>query len=142
MPEAALYQAALCQTPRTGLGVRIKAGASLAATGSKHVTVVVAARTWKDGDPVLASGVGTSRRARNLHREFKSHLKRAGLPETTRLHDLRHTFATLLLRHGVDPKFVQELLEHRDTALTLNVCAHALPDMGDAAAGAMEDVLG
>lgn len=52
------------------------------------------------------------------------------------------TCATMLLRQSVNPKFVQELLGHRDIALTLNVYSHVLPDMGDAAAGAMDDVLG
>jgi integrase len=41
---------------------------------------------------------------------------------------------------GVDPKFVQELLGHADISLTLNVYSHVF-DMGDAAAGAMDDAL-
>ena len=57
-------------------------------------------------------------------------------------HDLRHTCATLLLKQGVNPKFVQELLGHADISLTLNVYSHVLPDMGDAAADAMEAALG
>jgi integrase len=65
----------------------------------------------------------------------------AGLPEI-RFHDLRHTCATLLLRQGVNPKFVQELLGHADISLTLNVYSHVLPDMGDAAAGAMDAAIG
>ena len=44
--------------------------------------------------------------------------------------------------YGVNPKFVQELLGHADISLTLNVYSHVLPDMGDAAAGAMDDALG
>ncbi len=55
---------------------------------------------------------------------------------------MRHTCATLLLRQGVNPKFVQELLGHADISLTLNVYSHVLPDMGDAAAGAMDAALG
>jgi integrase len=77
----------------------------------------------------------------NLNRAFKDLLNRAGLPEI-RFHDLRHTCATLLLRQGVNPKFVQELLGHADVSLTLNVYSHVLPDMGDAAAGAMDAALG
>jgi integrase len=52
------------------------------------------------------------------------------------------TCATLLLRQGLYPTFVQELLGHRDVSLTLNVYSHVLPDMGDAAAGAMDAALG
>jgi hypothetical protein len=72
---------------------------------------------------------------------FQGLLKRAGLPEI-RFHDLRHTCATLLLRQGLNPKYVQELLGHADISLTLNVYSHILPDMGDAAAGAMDAALG
>ena len=56
--------------------------------------------------------------------------------------NVRHTCATLLLRQGVNPKYVQELLGHADISLTLNVYSHVLPDMGDAAAGAMDAALG
>jgi integrase len=77
----------------------------------------------------------------NLNRAFKATLQRAGLP-AVRFHDLRHTCATLLLRQGVNPKYVQELLGHADISLTLNIYSHVLPDMGDAAAGAMDAALG
>jgi len=46
------------------------------------------------------------------------------------------------LKQSVNPKFVQELLGHADITLTLNVYSHVLPDIGDAAAGAMDDALG
>ena len=97
---------------------------------------------WQDHGLVFPSTVGTPLLGGNLNRAFKVMLKRAGLPETTRFHDLRHTCATLLLRQGVNPKFVQELLGHADISLTLNVYSHVLPDMGDAAAGAMDAALG
>ncbi len=48
----------------------------------------------------------------------------------------------MLLKQGVHVKFVQELLGHADIALTLNTYSHVLPDMGDAAADAMDDALG
>jgi integrase len=73
---------------------------------------------------------------------LKALLMQAGLPRSFCFHDLRHTWATLLLRQGVNPKFVQELLGHADISLTLNIYSHVLPDMGDAAAGAMDAALG
>jgi integrase len=79
---------------------------------------------------------------RSVNRAFKGTLQRAWYPKSTRFHDLRHTCATLLLKQGVNPKFVQELLGHADLSLTLNVYGHVLPDMGDAAAGAMDAALG
>jgi integrase len=38
---------------------------------------------------------------------------------------------TLLLLKGVNPKFVQKLLGHRDIKLTLGTYSHYLPSMGD-----------
>ena len=59
--------------------------------------------------------------ARNLTaRSFKPILERAGLPRSVRLHDLRHTCATILLKAGKHPKFVQELLGHATISQTLD----------------------
>ena len=96
---------------------------------------------WQDQGLVFSSQVGTPISARTLQRHFKSLLERAGLSKSFRFHDLRHICATLLLGQGVNPKFVQELLGHADISLTLNVYSHVLPDMGDAAPGAMDDAL-
>ena len=87
---------------------------------------------WSDHGLVFPSTIGTPTSGGNLNRSFKALLERAGLP-AVRFHDLRHTSATLLLRQGVNPKYVQELLGHADTCLTLNVYSHLPPDMADAA---------
>jgi integrase len=97
---------------------------------------------WQENGLLFPSSVGTPLLGGNLNRAFKALLKRASLPQSFRFHDLRHTCATLLLKQGVNPKFVQELLGHADISLTLNVYSHVLPDMGDIAAGAMDDALG
>jgi integrase len=97
---------------------------------------------WEDHGLVFSSEVGTPMSGRNLYRAFKIRVKRASLLQTLRFHDLRHTCATLLLRQGVNPKFVQELLGHADISLTLNTYSHVLPDMGDAAASGMDAALG
>ena len=65
-------------------------------------------------------------------------LKRAGLPQSTRFHDLRHTCATILLSKGVHAKFVQELLGHSTIAIILDTYSHVLPGMGAGTADAME----
>ncbi len=96
---------------------------------------------WQEHGLVFPSQVGTPIGGRNLNRSFKRHLDRAGLPRSFRFHDLRHTCATLLLKQGVNPKFVQELLGHGDVSLTLNVYSHVLPDMGDQVAVAMDAAL-
>ena len=79
----------------------------------------------------------------NVHnRSWKPLLKRAGLPETTRMHDLRHTAATLLLSRGVPVKVVSEVLGHADVSITLSTYTHVLPDMQSATAAAMDEALG
>ncbi len=80
--------------------------------------------------------------AKNLTaRSFKPLLVKAGLPRSVRLHDLRHTCATLLLVQGVHPKYVQELLGHANISQTMDTYSHVLPSMGDHTAKAMENAL-
>ena len=72
---------------------------------------------------------------------FRPALKRAGLPTTIRLYDLRHTSATLLLKAGEHIKVVSERLGHSNVAITLETYAHVLPGMQRDAANRMEDLL-
>lgn len=67
-------------------------------------------------------------------------LKKAGL-QRIRFHYLRHTAATLLLRQGVNPKVVSEMLGHASVAITLDIYSHVLLDMLDAAEQTMEMAL-
>jgi integrase len=76
------------------------------------------------------------------NRSWKRLLERANLPSKTRLHDIRHSTATLLLSRGVPVKVVSEMLGHADVSITLSIYAHVLPDMQDGAADAMDDALG
>ena len=62
--------------------------------------------------------------------------KRAGLQ--CRLHDLRHTHATMLLRQGVHPKVVQERLGHANVGITLDTYSHVAPHMQEEAAARID----
>jgi len=97
---------------------------------------------WKDHGLVFPSTVGTPLSHRNVVRSFKALLKRAGLPVGTRLYDLRHTCATLLLNGNVHPKYVQELLGHASIAQTLDTYSHVLKGMDSGIGGAMDAALG
>jgi integrase len=97
---------------------------------------------WQENGLVFPSAVGTPKGQRNLNREFKAAAQLAGLPETVRLYDLRHTCATLLLSRNVHPKYVQELLGHASIALTLDTYSHVLPGMDSGIGGALEEALG
>jgi len=58
-----------------------------------------------------------------------------------RLHDLRHTHATLLLKQGVHPKVVSERLGHSTVGITLDTYSHVLPGLQEAAAVGFEEML-
>jgi integrase len=51
-----------------------------------------------------------------------------------RLHDLRHSHATLALRAGIHPKVVSERLAHSTVGITLDVYSHVTEPMEQAAA--------
>jgi integrase len=63
-----------------------------------------------------------------LSQTFNRIVAAAGLPRI-RLHDLRHTHATLLLKAGVPLKVVSERLGHSSPAFTMTVYQHVLPGM-------------
>jgi integrase len=74
------------------------------------------------------------------HPPFKALLTAAGLPNI-RLHDLRHSCATLLLAQGVNPRVVMETLGHSQVSLTLNTYSHVLPALQQDAAARMNALL-
>ena len=63
----------------------------------------------------------------------------AGLP-AIRVHDLRHTAATILLLRGVHAKLVSEMLGHSTISLTLDTYSHVIPAMHGDAANVMDAV--
>jgi integrase len=75
------------------------------------------------------------------YRSWMQLLERAHLPSGTRIHDLRHSVATLLLSKGMPIKVVSEKLGHSDVSITLSIYAHVLPEMQDGADEAMDDAL-
>ncbi|MFC1945652.1 tyrosine-type recombinase/integrase [Chloroflexota bacterium] len=60
-------------------------------------------------------------------------VRRIGL-KGVRLHDARHTHASLMLKQGVHPKIVQERLGHASIQLTLDTYSHVAPGLQEAAA--------
>jgi integrase len=96
---------------------------------------------WQDNGLVFPTTTGTTMSCTNLlSRHFKPLLKRAGLP-AIRLHDLRHTCATILLMAGKHPKYVQELLGHANISITLDTYSHVIEGMDGGLADAMDDAL-
>jgi integrase len=97
---------------------------------------------YQDFDLVFATEIGTPILTSNLtRRHFKPILKKAGLPMTIRLYDLRHTCATLLLQANTSPKVVAERLGHSTIVLTLDTYSHVLPTMQKDASDQLERML-
>jgi Phage integrase family len=85
----------------------------------------LASRFKQADDFVFASTRGTPLEGRNVSRMFGETLKRARLPQI-RFHDLRNTFASLLIANGAHVKFISEQLGHASSQITLDRYGHLL----------------
>jgi integrase len=88
---------------------------------------------WKDTGHVFTRENGEPWHPDRITKLFDRAVKAVKVPRI-RLHDLRHTHATLALRAGVHPKVVQERLGHANISITMDTYSHVLPDMQESAA--------
>lgn len=95
---------------------------------------------FKDHGLVFARPDGRHIHPESFSRTFDRVVARSELP-VIRLHDLRHTHASLLLRAGVPVKVVSERLGHASPGFTLNVYQHVLPGMQAEAAATFSRLL-
>jgi integrase len=78
-----------------------------------------------EGDPVFASASGSALDHRNASRRgLEPAVKRAKIGRRVTMHDLRHTFASLLVAEGLNVVFVSRQLGHADPSITLKVYSH------------------
>jgi len=91
------------------------------------------AKHWTETGLVFTKEDGQAWHPEVISRFFRQAVKRSKLP-AIRLHDLRHTHATLALRAGIHPKVVSERLGHATIAITLDTYSHAIPAMQEEAA--------
>jgi integrase len=96
---------------------------------------------WQDTDLVVDRGDGGPVNPDSLSHAFADIAEDVGLPDV-RLHDLRHGFATALLKAGVNVKVVSEALGHSRSSFTMDTYQHVLPGMGEQVASAIETALG
>ena len=68
---------------------------------------------------------------------MKKLLAEAGLPDM-RFHDLRHTFATMSLEHGMDVKTLSAIIGHVSAKTTLNIYTHITNEMQENAAASID----
>jgi len=85
---------------------------------------------------VFADAAGRALDPDGVSARFERLVRESGLPRI-RLHDLRHTAATLMLAAGVNPKVVSERLGHASVVITLDTYSHVLPSIQADAAVAL-----
>jgi site-specific recombinase XerD len=90
----------------------------------RHITSIDAERratVWTKNDLVFPNRLGRPVLRDKTLQEFKQIQLSAGIARPRRLHDLRHTFATLLYARHVNPRAVQELLGHSRIEMTMDL---------------------
>lgn len=90
---------------------------------------------------VFTTAAGGPLHSVNVTRSLQRCLRRLGLPHR-RFHDLRHTFATLMIEAGEDLSTVSRILGHSTIAVTADTYMHLTPAMLDRAAQRMDAILG
>jgi integrase len=111
------------------------------------LTAHLAVRTADEARPLqprdfvfTAPKGGPLRRDLLYKRFFQPAVRRAGLPAGLRLHDLRHTCASLLVQLGAHPKAIQERLGHSSITVTMDVYGHLFPSVAEALTERLDDV--
>lgn len=91
----------------------------------------------EDGSPYEPNYI-----SKNYTRVMKQYnvCKELNLPYI-RFHDLRHTYATMLLVANTNPKVVSELMGHSTVSMTLNTYSHVLPSLKENAINKLENLL-
>jgi integrase len=100
------------------------------------------AKALKDGESapevVFASREGTMRDEANLRHVFYRALEK-GKMRRIRFHDLRHTFASLLIQQGESLAYVKEQMGHSSIQVTVDVYGHLVPGGNRAAVDRLDD---
>jgi integrase len=130
-------------TPKSGKGRRVDMSRQLAAT-LKALRVERKAETLRKGwgqvpEMVFCDETGSHLDGDNLRRRvFHKVLEKAGL-RRVRLHDLRHTFATLLILNKESLAYIKDQMGHHSIKLTVDTYGHLVPGSNRAAVDALDD---
>lgn len=109
-------------TPKTDKSTRYIPLNDNAVDALEHLRSIV-----RDRDRVIATKNHTITSPRKVYKTMECILKKCGIIDKENLvHALRHTFATTLIRNGVDIKAVSEILGHEDVSTTLNTYHHVI----------------
>jgi integrase len=101
---------------------------------------IAAGSAWDDHDLVFCQENGRPLDPRSDHRAWRALLGEARV-RPARLHDARHTAASLLLQQGVPARVAMEVLGHSQISLTLGTYSHVVPEVAEDAARRMGEAL-
>ena len=126
------------QTPKTEKSRRaIQVGLSLLKMLKEHKL-----RTGGRGPFVFSTKSGSLLDPDNLvKRVFEPTLRVAGIERHIRFHDLRHTYASILINEGANLKFVSEQLGHASIVITLDRYSHLIAERHDDTVSKFEKLL-
>jgi len=97
---------------------------------------------WQDNNLVLANSFGKAVDTSNFTtRFFKETLVAAGIERTFKFHELRHTYASMLLETGADYKVIQELMGHSTITMAIDTYSHLRPEAKENAVSKLEGFL-
>lgn len=97
---------------------------------------------YKDNDLVFTTGIGKKIDPDNFRYYFwYKMVETANLPTNFRIHCMRHTHATLLLKNGVNIKVISKRLGHSTIEFTLKTYAHVIEEMEDTAANTWSEIM-
>ncbi len=94
----------------------------------------------EDDDSVFCHYDGKPLLPNTVRHVWEKLAKRTGL-KGIRLHDARHTHASLMLKQGIHPKVVQERLGHSTITTTLDTYSHVAPGLQQAAANKFDEIV-
>lgn len=131
----------IIRPPKTAKGRRlVSLSPSTVQVLREHRELQEKLRTVTDDSLVFCHADGSPLLPDSVTQAWGNLVRRAGLPGI-RLHDCRHTHATLLLRQGVHGKIVQERLGHASISITLDTYSHVAPSLQQAAAAKFDDIV-
>ena len=131
------------KTPRSRRSISLSqsTGSLLQSVRTRQIEQRLAAGpAWHDTGFVFTKPDGRPTDPDTLSHDFQKIVRATGLPHLT-LHGLRHAHATFLLQKGTHAKIVSERLGHSSISVTMDTYSHVLPDMQEAAARAIDEVL-
>jgi len=134
------------RTPKSAKGRRMVALSPSAALllqehkDKQAVQRVMLGVPLKDDDLVFSTLEGKPLLPDTITHAWIKLVRRIGL-KGIRLHDARHTHASLMLKQGVHPKIVQERLGHASIQITLDTYSHVAPGLQEAAAAGFDKMV-